>query len=550
MLASRIDRLPPNEKELLQTIAVIGMEFPLQLIREVTGKSDPELDRGLRVLQGGEFVNEQPAFPEPEYVFKHALTQEVAYNSVLIEWRKLLHERAGAAIESLYASRLDDYLEELARHYSRSDNACKAVEYLHLASAQALKRSHHAEAIAHARAALELLPKIPSASNRADAEFTLQSTLAMASMPVLGFAAPEVGSALEPAAVLARRSGPAQPSFIVLGGLCAFYTPRADHRRASQVANEMLEIAAAEKSEALSIDGHFALGGSLFWLGRFAESLKHVQLGSVVRPGLSPVNYSGADTTALAFAYQASCLWQLGFPDQATKMCSPALARLNSLNHPFSAATARLNVVESLLHVSSDLGQQEAERIIAISVEHGFQHLETIGKIFRNMAILARRPDRKALTELAALIRGQGEFGARLAFPMHCAALAKGYSEIGEPEQGLIIVDEALNFIEETSEYLMKAELHRLKGQLLLLQTQANSAEAEKWFRTAIDVARGQEAKSWELRAATSLSRLLASQHRRDEARIMLAEIYNWFTEGFDTADLIDAKALLEKLGA
>jgi len=174
VLASRIDRLPPNEKELLQTIAVIGREFPLQLIREVTGKSHPDLDRALGVLQGGEFVYEQPAFPDPEYVFKHARTQEVAYNSVLIERRKLLHDRAGAAIESLYASRLDDHLEELVRHYSRSDNACKAVEYLRLASAQALKRSHHTEAIARARAALELLPKIPSASDRADAEFSLQ----------------------------------------------------------------------------------------------------------------------------------------------------------------------------------------------------------------------------------------------------------------------------------------------------------------------------------------------------------------------------------------
>jgi class 3 adenylate cyclase/tetratricopeptide (TPR) repeat protein len=548
VLASRIDRLPPNEKELLQTIAVIGREFPLQLIREVTGKPQPDLDRALRVLQSGEFVYEQPAFPEPEYVFKHALTQEVAYNSVLIERRKLLHNRAGAAIESLYASRLDDHLEELVRHYSRSDNATKAVEYLRLASAQALKRSHHTEAIAHARAALELLPKIPSASDRADAEFTLQSTLAMALMPVLGFAAPEVGVAWERAAVLARQNRPAQLTFVVVGGLCAFYTQRADHRRANQLANEMLEIAATEKNEALLMEGHFALGGSLFWLGRFAESLKHVRLGSVVRSGSSPVNYHGADTPAFALAYQASCFWQLGFPDQAMKMCSQALARVDSLSHPFAAASARLNVVEALLHVSAELGLQQAERIVAISAEHGFRHLETIGKTFRIMAILDRRADSKLLTELAALIRGQAEFGARLAFPMKCMALAKGYGEIGEPEQGLTLVDEALNFIEETSEYQMNAELHRLKGQLLLLQTQSNFHEAERWFRTAIDIARVQQAKSLELRAATSLSRLLASQHRRDEARTMLAEIYNWFTEGFDTADLKNAKALLDEL--
>ena len=448
----------------------------------------------------------------------------------------------------MYAARLDEHLEELARHYSRSDNAYKAVEYLRLASAQALKRSHHTEAIARARAALELLPKIPSASDRAEAEFSLQLNLGTASMPVLGYAAPEVGDALERAAVLARQNRPGQPTFAVIGGLNVFHLTRADHRRANQLANEMLKIAVAERSEALSIEGHFELGVSLFWLGRFAESLEHSRLGSVVRPGLSPVDIHGSDTPAVALAYQASCLWQLGFPDQAAKMCSRALARADSLNHPLSAASVRLNVVEALLHVDSHLGEQEADRMIAISAEHGFPHHETSGTIFRNMAILDRRADRKALTELAALIRGKAESGARLGFPMFCSALAKGYGKIGEPRQGLTLVDEVLTDIERTSEYEMKAELLRLKGQLLLLQTKSNSEEAERWFRTAIDVARGQQAKSWELRAATSLSRLLASQHRRDEARSMLAEIYNWFTEGFDTADLKDAKALLDEL--
>ena len=504
----------------------------------------------LRVLQSAEFIYEQPAFSDPEYVFKHALTQEVAYNSVLIERRKLLHDRAGAAIESLYASRLDDHLEELARHYSRSDNSCKAVEYLRLASAQALKRSYHTEAIAYARAALKLLPKIPSASERADAEFSLQLNLGRASMPVLGYSAPEVGDALEQAAVLARQNGPAQPTFAVIAGLHAFYIEQADVRRANQFAKEMLEIAAAKKSEALSIDGHFALGGSLFWLARFAESLEHLRLGSVARRDLSPLNSFGADTLAFALAHQASCLWQLGFPDQAAKMCSRALARADSLNQPFSATMVRVKVLEPLLHVDPHLGQQQAERIITISVEHGFRLHETFGKIFRNMAILDRRADRNVLTELRNLIRDRyAELGALIGFPMYQAALAKGYGEIGEPEEGLIIVDEALNFIEETSENLMKAELHRLKGQLLLLQTQSNSDEAERQFRTAIDVAHGQQARSWELRAATSLSRLLASQHRRDEARAILAEIYNWFTEGFDTADLKDAKALLDEIG-
>jgi len=548
VLASRIDRLPPTEKELLQTLAVIGREFPFQLIREVREKSQADLDRSLSALQSGEFIYEQPAFPDPEYVFKHALTQEVTYNSVLIERRKVLHDRAGAAIESLYASRLDEHLEELAHHYSRSDNTYKAVEYLRLASTQALKQSHHTEAIARARAAMELLPKITSESDRRDEEFSLQLNLGMASMPVLGYAAPEVGDALERAAVLARQNRPGQPTFATIGGLYAFHISRANLRRANQLADEMLQIAATEKNDALAIEAHFALGASLFWLARFGESLEHLNLGSVVRPGLSPVNIVGADTPAFAWAYQASCLWQLGFPDEAAKMCSRALSRADSLNHPFSAATARLNAVEAVLHIDPQLAQQEAERIIEISVEHGFRFQEAVGRIYRNMAIFDQLADPNVLTELGALIRGLAEFGARLSLPIHWAALAKGYGEIGAPEQGLTLVDEVLTAIERNSEYQMKAELYRLKGQLLLLQKQSNSEEAEQWFRTAIDLARGQQAKSWELRAATSLAQLLKKLSRRDEARNLIARIYNWFTEGFDTADLKNAKALLEEL--
>ena len=502
----------------------------------------------LRVLQSAEFIYEQPAFSDPEYVFKHALTQEVAYNSVLLERRKLLHERAGAAIESLNASRLDDHLEELARHYSRSDNACKAVEYLRLAGAQALKRSHHTEAIAHVRAALELLPKMASATDRADAEFSLQINLAMASMPILGYAAPEVGNALERAATLTKQNRPGQPAFAVTGGLFVFHLVRADHRRANQLANEMLEIAAAEKNEALLIEGHFVLGTNLFWLGRFDDSLKHSRLGSTVRPDLSPVNIAGSDTPSLALAYQASCLWQLGFPEQAAKLCRQAMARADSLNHAYSAATVRFQVVVDLLHVDADLGEREAERMIAISAEHGFPQSERAGKLYRNMAIVARRADPNVLAKLAASVHGFVETGVRFAIPVFCAALAKGHGEIGEPERGLTLVDEVLNFIEETSEYQMKAEIHRLKGQLLLLQTPSNSEEAERWFRSAIDIASGQQAKSWELCATTSLARLLRDTGRSNEAHSMLSGIYAWFTEGFDLPDLRDAKALLDEL--
>jgi class 3 adenylate cyclase len=550
VLASRIDRLPPREKELLQRLAVMGREFQHELIQCVAGIPEAELERMLDNLQSGGFVYEQPAFPDVEYSFKHALTQEVAYHSVLIGRRKLLHERTGAAIESLYAPRIDEHLEELAHHYNSSHNVGKAVKYLDLASAQALKRLHNTEAITRATAGLQLLNKLPIGSGRAEAELSLQLTLGLASMPVLGWAAPEVGNALDRAATLARETGGSQQTFAVLGGLYAFYLIRADHRRANQLASEMLEIANKEGSEVLSIEGHFALGTNLFWQGKFAESLEHLKLGALVLPDLSPINIVGADTPASAMACQASCLSHLGFPGKTVAMCRRALERASSLNHPFTAAAIRLSVVEAMLRISPRIAEEEAERIISISIEYGFPLLEIVGKLYRNFALLYQKGDQKVLMELADLISAYKKAGNKVALTIYLAALAKGYGDIGAPEQGLKLIEETLIEIEQTAEYYMSAELHRLKGELLLMQAGSNSAVAERYFRIAIEIARDQQAKSWELRAVMSLARLLRDTNRGAEAHTVLAEIYNWFTEGFDTTDLKEAKALLDELTA
>ncbi len=223
VLASRIDRLPADEKDLLQTLAVIGREFGVQLIHRVGGRSEAELERMLLSLQSGEFIYEQPAFPDTEYIFKHALTQEVASNSVLLERRKLLHGRAGQALESMFAEQLDDHLGELAHHYSRSGNTQKAIEYLHLAGQQAVQRSANAEAIGHFTAALELLKTLPDTPERTQQELTLQLTLGPVLMNSKGWAAPEVEKAYARARELCQQAGENAHLFPVLWGLWTFY---------------------------------------------------------------------------------------------------------------------------------------------------------------------------------------------------------------------------------------------------------------------------------------------------------------------------------------
>src|SRR5215472_13871571 len=219
VLASRIDRLAPDEKELLHTMAVLGREFPLPLIRQVAGKSQADFERTLAVLQAGEFIYEQPAFPDPEYTFKHALTQEVAYNSVLIERRKRLHDRAAAAMEALYAGHLDNYLSELARHYQRSGNIPKAIEYLQRAGSQALVRSSHVEAIELFTSALQSLETLPGTRDTIQQELALQLGLGAALIALKGFASLEVRGAFERASELCRVLGDTSHLIAVLVGL-------------------------------------------------------------------------------------------------------------------------------------------------------------------------------------------------------------------------------------------------------------------------------------------------------------------------------------------
>jgi predicted ATPase len=271
ILAARIDRLPAEQKELLQTLAVLGREFPFGLIRRVVQRSDDELDRMLADLQLAEFIYEQPAFPEVEYTFKHALTQEVAYNSLLIERRKQLHERAGEVLESMFAGQLEDHLDELAHHYSRSDNVSKAVEYLGRAGQQAMQRSAYAEAISSLSAAIDLLQKLPDSPERIQRELPLQLAVGPALIAVRGYGAPETEWAYTRARELCERLGDPAELFPALFGLWNMYLLRAELRTASALAEQLLRRAQSTRDPELLLYAHHALGNTSFRMGGVAS---------------------------------------------------------------------------------------------------------------------------------------------------------------------------------------------------------------------------------------------------------------------------------------
>ena len=277
ILASRIDALPASEKDLLQTLAVIGKDFPLNLVRHMTASPDDRLEPMLKGLQAGEFIYEQPALGEAEYTFKHVLTQEVAYNSVLMERRRLLHERTGEAIEALFKDRIDDHLAELAHHYSRSANTRKAVEYLFRAGSQAAARFAYSEAVSRLSSALEFLKRLPDDAERARQELSVQSVLGASLADAKGWAAAELEPVYARARELCAQIRDPALAFRALFGQWLMRYWKLELHNALELADELLAAAEDAKDPAMLLSGNFARGTILLQLGELVSANEHLE---------------------------------------------------------------------------------------------------------------------------------------------------------------------------------------------------------------------------------------------------------------------------------
>jgi len=549
ILASRIDRLPPDEKELLQTLAVIGREFALSLVRRVfDGRKNDELERMLSDLQMAEFIYEQPATGDIEYIFKHALTQEVAYNSILGERRKQIHERAAQCIESLFTANLADHYEDLAHHYGRSGNSLKAADYLRRAAEQAMSRSAYAEATDRLTAALELLRAQPDGLERDRAESAVRLSLANCMMVGVsgGFAATAPVDMLERARELCEEVGDEDRLCDVLDALAVQYANRLEHRKERAIAGELLRIALRMHKPETIGRARFWLGYSSLNEGNFMEAMEEfdqaeLSAGVHSKREVAFWNWRIGNRAHASFAW-----WILGYPARAKArskesfvvarevMASP----LDLALAPYWSAGLNLLLRDwKAAHLQAD----EGGRLIH---EHGLMSILAWTSFNRGWALAHLGEIGEGLSEMLRCIPTAGV----IFDPWFMLGLAEVYLAAARPREGLAAIDEGLEQSRRTGSVRWEAEMRRLKGELLLNSDSSAAAEAAQSFREAIEVARSQSAKSWELRATMSLARLLSKQGHRDEARTMLAEIYGWFTEGFDTADLIDARALLKEL--
>jgi class 3 adenylate cyclase/predicted ATPase len=557
VLTARIDRLAPEEKAFLHSLAVIGRQFSLSLVRQVVTQPEEELYRLLSSLQNKEFLYEQPAFPEVEYIFKHALTQEMAYSSLLQDQRKILHERTAQAIEALYRATLDEHYSELAHHYSRSGKTEKAIEYLHLAGQQAVQRSANAEAISHLTTALELLKTLPDIPERTQQELTLQIALGPALIATKGQAAPDVGKAYTRARELGQQVGEPSRLFPVLHGLWAFFVTRAELKAAHELGEQLLSLAQRSQDPTLLLEARRALGETCFWRGEFVSAREQTAQSLALydpRQHRSLVFLYAEDPGVVCRGFAAWGLWFLGYPDQALKKIHETLALAQELSHPFSLAVGLMNAcIVYSLRQEWQAAQERAEALIVLATEQGFTLWLAWVTILRGWALAEQGRGEEGIAQMSQGIGAWRATGAELLRPHFLALLAEAYGKAGQAEEGLAALAEALEVVDKSGERFYEAELYRLKG-TLTLQSQVSSPksqvqkEAEECFQRAIEIARRQQAKSLELRAVMSLSRLWQQQGKREEARQLLAELYGWFTEGFDTKDLQEAKALLQEL--
>jgi class 3 adenylate cyclase/predicted ATPase len=551
VLMARIDRLPEEPKRLLQTASVLGREFSPSLLKEIwEGADSPE--PLLLELKRLEFLFERSGAKEPLLVFRHALTQSVVYETLLTTRRQSLHAAAGQALETQYADRLGDAYDRLAHHYVNTDNAAKAVTYLTLVAEKAARNSANVEAIGHLTKGLEVLQTLPDTPERTQQELTLHIALGAPLTATKGYGAPEVEKTYTRAWELCQQMGETPQLFSALRGIWNCYLLRAELQKAHELAKELLSLAQRQRDSALLLAAHRALGATLFFLGEFTTAQEHIEYALALydpQQHRSLAFSYGADPGLVCQLYAAWVLWHLGFPDKASQRMDEALTLAQELSHLFSLAFAL--ALAANLHQYRQEGQaaQEwAEAAMTLSTEQGIEQWLAHATILLGWALAVQGQGTEGTAQLQQGLAAWRAPGAELGYTWQNALLAEAYGKVGKPAEGLIVLAEALAVMEKNGERYWEAELYRRKGELLLSQFPDSHTEAETCFHQALDVARHQQAKSLELRAATSLARLWQQQGKCEEARQLLAEVYGWFTEGFDTADLKDAKTLLDEL--
>jgi predicted ATPase len=466
--------------------------------------------------------------------------------------RQQYHQRIAQVLVARFPEICETQPELVAQHYTKAGCTEQAVVYWQRAGQQASDRWAYLEAINYFTTGIELLKILPEIPVRTQQSLTLHIALGAALQIAKGHMAPEVEHAYTQARTLCQQVGETPELFQVLFGLWRFYNTRSQFHTARELGDTLLRLAQRADDPGLAVIAHNALGVTWFNLAMLPAARMHLETGIArYTPDrrCAPLVRMGHDPDVSCRAYAARTLWLLGYPAQALVRVHEALALAHALSHPYSLTFAQATAAwVAQWRRDAPAVHAQAEAAIALATAQGFSTWAAMGMILRGWARAKQAQDEEGMVQIRQSIAARREARGVLNIPYYCTVLADVCAHLGHPVDGLQALAEAHTLVEQHEVRWWEAEVCRLRGVLLLLQPGTPLAEAEAWVRRALDVARRQEAKSLELRAAMSLARLWQQQGKQAEAHELLAPIYGWFTEGFDTADLQEAKALLDEL--
>jgi len=571
MIEKQIERLSPDEQRALEAASVAGVDFSAVVVAAGLGEDIVQVEQWCEELaRRRQFLQSATPSTLPDgtlttrYQFIHALYQNILYERTPPTRRARLHQWIGERGEMIYGDRASEMAAELAVHFEQGRDYRRAVKFLHQAATNAAQRFAYHEVVALSRKGLELLTMLPDSPESAMQELRLLITLGPILIATKGYGTPEVEQIYARARELCHQVGETPELFSVLWGLGRFYLVRTPLRIARELGEQLLRLADKAQDPELLMEAHNSLGATLSHTGDFALSREHLEQGVTLYDPQRHRSHAflyGQDPGVVCLIRLSFVLWCLGYQEQGLERSRQALALAREISHPFTLAFA-LSYAALLHHLrrSAEAAWDAAQSAITLSTEQGFPMFVLMGILVRSSALVERGQAEEAITQLRQGLGAAKAAGAELLQSYGLGVLAHAYRKVGRDEEGLAALAQALDAAHGAGDRFYEAELHRLKGDLLLERFESGNnsqvvaaepswlTEAEACFHQAINVARRQQAKSLELRAVMSLSRLYQKQGKKGEARQMLVESYNWFTEGFDSKDLKEAKAHIESV--
>jgi class 3 adenylate cyclase/predicted ATPase len=550
-LMGRLDRLS-TAKEVAQRAAVLGREFGYRLLAEMAGMDETALRQGLGRLVEAEILFGRGEPPAATYTFKHALIQETAYQSLLKRTRQQLHGRVAEVLEERFPERVAAEPEAVARHYEQAGLIAQAVVHYQRAGERATQRSAYEEAIGHLRRALELVGTLPQTRERQLRELGLQVAIGVPLFAARGSSHPENEQAYARARELTSQIGESAELPRVLTGMADAYLVKGDLATSAEVATQALAAAERTGNAFDLLSAHHVVGMPLFHQGHFARALPHLEHSiRLYDPSAhgSLAYAAGLDRGVAAHGYAAWCHGCLGHPDRALAFSEEAVALAKRVEHPVSLADALL--FAGNVHFERgelDRARQRAGELAGLAEQLGFPLYLGVGRFYRGFARVGLGEGEAGIAEMRQAMGELAAIGSGFGAPLFLCMLAEGLRTVARHDDALSTLALGVAQAEQQGEHWYDTELHRLRAEILLDMDGDAVAEAEALFGQSLEIARRQEARTFELRAATSLARLWQRQGKRDAARDLLAPVYAWFTEGFETRDLKEAKALLAGL--